>query len=226
MSWFSSRRSDTGKQQGKQQRDERPASDTEPQVHRSLGLAALLSHFRPDRKLQVLDLGAAIGSNVEFFSQYGCKIYIEDLYAALAARTPGNSDGEEAGPQFFTEFLPLGEDTRIDVVLAWDTLNYLSRKELGHLVRHLRPFCAPEALVFALVSILKQIPAQPMRFRIRDTETLVYEPRTAALRPAPRFAPAEMNDLFKGFRVDRSFLLRHGIQEYLFQREVETPAGR
>lgn len=224
MSWFSSRRTDTGKQQlGRQHREERPAGEAEPQAHRSLGLAALLSHFRPDRKLQVLDLGPAIGSNVEFFSQYGCKLYIEDLYAALSARTPGGSDGEEAGPQFFAEFLPLAADTRIDVVLAWDTFNYLSRKELGHLVRHLRPFCPPGALVFALISILKQVPAQPMRFRIRDNETLLYEPRTAAQRPAPRFAPAEMNDLFKGFHVDRSFLLRHGIQEYLFQREAEAP---
>jgi hypothetical protein len=224
MSWFSSRRSDTGKQQGKQ-KDDRPASETEPQVHRSLGLAALLSNFRPERKLQVLDLGPAIGSNVEFFSQYGCKLYIEDLYAALSARNPSGSDGEEANPQFFAEFLPLAADTRIDVVLAWDTFNYLTRKELGHLVRHLRPFCPPGALVFALMSILKQIPAQPMRFRIRDTETLVYEPRTAAQRPAPRFAPAEMNDLFRGFRVDRSFLLRHGIQEYLFLREADA-AGK
>lgn len=223
MSWFSSRRSDTGKHQGKQQRDERPASEAEPQAHRSLGLAALLSHFHPDRKLQVLDLGPAIGSNVDFFSQYGCKLYIEDLFAALTARTPGGSDGEEANPQFFAEFLPFSAETRIDVVLAWDTFNYLTRKELGHLVHHLRPFCASGALVFALISILKQIPAQPMRFRIRDTETLIYESRTTAQRPSPRLVPAEMNGLFKGFRVDRSFLLRHGIQEYLFQREPDAP---
>jgi hypothetical protein len=219
MSWFSSRTADPGKKKT----DDRPASEIEPQAHRSLGLAALLSQFRPDRKLQVLDLGPAIGSNVEFFSQFGCKLYIEDLWAALASRTPSGSEGDEAGPQFFADFLPLPEATRFDAVIAWDTFNYLSRRELGHLVRHLRPFCPPGAQVFALISILKQIPAQPMRYRIRDQETLVYEPRTAAQRPAPRFAPAEMNELFKGFRVDRSFLLRHGIQEYLFQREPEVP---
>jgi hypothetical protein len=222
MSWFS-RTSDPGKSK---KQDDRPASETEPQVHRSLGLAALLGQFRPDRKLQVLDLGPAIGSNVEYFSQFGCKLYIEDLWAALTSRTaPTGSDGEEAGPHFFADFLPLPESTRFDVVIAWDTFNYLSRRELGHLVHHLRPYCAPGALVFALISILKQIPAQPMRYRIVDEQTLQYEPRTAAQRPSPRLAPAEMNDLFKGFRVDRSFLLRHGIQEYLFQREPEGPGS-
>ena len=76
-------------------------------------------------------------------------------------------------------------------------------------------------MIFSLISILKTIPAQPIRFRIVDEQNLAYEVRTAATRPAPRFAPAEMNDLLKGFRVDRSFLLRHGIQEYLFVKEPE-----
>ena len=76
----------------------------------------------------------------------------------------------------------------------------------------------PGATLFALISILKQIPAEPMRFRILDQETLAYEARTAATRPCPRYAPAELNELLRGFRLDRSFLMRHGIQEYLFAR--------
>lgn len=215
MSWFS-RGAGTKK-------DDRQPAEGEPQVHRSLALAALFEQIKSARKLQVLDLGPAVGSNVEFLSQFGCKLYIEDLYAALAARGPGGADGEEAGPHFFAEFLPLPEGTRFDVVLAWDTVNYLTRRELRHLVRHLRPACPPGAYVLVLVSILKQIPAQPYRFRIQDEQHLVYEPRTTAHRPSPRFAPAEMNDAFRGFRVDRSFLLRHGIQEYLFVRERDEP---
>jgi len=38
-------------------------------------------------------------------------------------------------------------------------------------------------------------------------------------RPGPRFASGELNDILRGFRVDRSFLLRHGIQEYLYVRD-------
>jgi len=214
MSWFSSPGS-------REKKKERSTAEAEPQTHRSLALAALFEEFRRGRKLQVLDLGPAIGSNVEFLSQYGCKIYIEDLFAALSSRAPGGGEGEEAGPQFFAEFLPASEPASFDVVLAWDTFNYLTRKELGHFMRHLVPFCHPGTLVFSLISILKTIPAQPIRFRIVDEQNLAYETRTSATRPAPRFAPAEMNDLLRGFRVDRSFLLRHGIQEYLFVKEEE-----
>jgi len=206
-------------------KDRGQPAEAAPEVHRSLALEALLHEIRRDRKLQILDLGSAVGSNVEFLSRYDCKLYIEDLYAALSARGPGPGDGEEAGPQFFADFLPLPDTVRLDAVLAWDTFNYLSRRELSHLVAHLRSYCQQGTLIFALISILKQIPAQPIRFKIVDEGTLAYELRTATLRPSPRYAPAELTELLSGFRVDRSYLLRHGIQEYLFVRDQDAPAG-
>ncbi len=106
-----------------------------------------------------------------------------------------------------------------DIVFAWDLYNYLSRKELRYLASELRRLCRPGALVFALIWIHKTIPAQPIRFRIQSPEQLLYERRTTVERPGPRFAPAELNQAMGGFQVDRSFLLRHGIQEYLFIRD-------
>jgi hypothetical protein len=53
MSWFSSRGSGPRKEQGRVQ-----TAVVEPDVHRSLALAALCEEIRR-RKLQVLDLGSA-----------------------------------------------------------------------------------------------------------------------------------------------------------------------
>ncbi|HVR98623.1 MAG TPA: methyltransferase domain-containing protein [Thermoanaerobaculia bacterium] len=213
MAWFS-RGSGPRKESGATQ------TEVEPQVHRSLALAALFEEIRKRPRLQVLDLGTAVGSNVEFLSQFGCKLYIEDLYAALTSRpTPG--EGEIAGPEFFASFLAVPDDVRFDVVFAWDVFNYLQRRELAYLGEHLRRLCNPGARLFALMSSLKQIPAQPIRFRIVDEENLAYERRTHLERPGPRYVPAELNGRLRGFHVDRSFLLRHGIQEYLFVRDAE-----
>jgi len=212
MSWFSSRGIGPRKeQQGRVQ------ALAEPDVHRSLALAALFDEIR-GRKVQVLDLGPALGSNVEFLSQFGCKLYIEDLYAALSSRTP-SGEGELAGPEFFAEFLAVPDETRFDVIFAWDLFNYLHRKELVHFAAQLRRHCDRGARLFALMSILKTMPAQPFRFKIQDEQHLIYERRTATERPSPRYAPAEMTDTFKGLRVDRSFLLRHGIQEFLLAKD-------
>ncbi|MEA2602790.1 MAG: hypothetical protein QOF89_3782 [Acidobacteriota bacterium] len=212
MGWFSSRGSSPRKEQ-----PGRAQAVAEPDVHRSLALSALFDEIR-GRKVQVLDLGSAVGSNVEFLSQFGCKLYIEDLYAALSTRKP-SGEGELAGPEFFAEFLAVPDETRFDVVFAWDLFNYLHRKELIHFAKQLRHHCNPGARVLALMSILKTMPAQPYRFKIQDEQHLIYEPRTGSERPSPRYAPAEMTDTFKGFRVDRSFLLRHGIQEFLLAKD-------
>ena len=211
MSWFSSRGTGPRKEQGRVQ------TLIEPDVHRSLALAALFEEIRK-RKMTVLDLGSTVGSNVEFLSQFGCKLFIEDLYSALSSRTTGG-EGDLAGPEFFAEFLALPEDTRFDVILAWDLFNYLQRKELAAFSEQLRRYSRPGTLVLALISYHKTIPAQPYRFKIKDEQHLVYERRTPTDRPSPRVAPAEVTSLLKGFRVDRSFLLQHGIQEYLLVRE-------
>lgn len=211
MSWFSSRGSSPRKEQGRVQ------TVAEPDVHRSLALAALFEEIRK-RKMTVLDLGSTVGSNVEFLSQFGCKLYIEDLYAALSSRVTGGED-DLAGPEFFAEFLNLPEDTRFDVILAWDRFNYLQRKELANFAEQLRRYSRPGTLVLALISYHKTIPAQPYRFKIKDEQHLIYDRQTPTDRPSPRLAPAEITGLLKGFRVDRSFLLQHGIQEYLLVRE-------
>lgn len=207
MSWFSFRKE-------KEPAAGATATQTlgEPEVHKSLALPSLLERMSRG-KTNVLDLGAAVGSNVEFLSQYGCKLSIEDLFQSKTT-----AEGE-VGAEFFEQFLPLPDGAQYDVVLAWDLFNYFTRKELSHLTARLRQACRPGAHVLALIWIHKTIPAQPIRFRFHGKDQLAYERRSTLERPGSRFQPADINQLMSGFRVDRSFLLRHGIQEYLFVRE-------
>jgi hypothetical protein len=255
MSWFSSR--GAGPRQGKEASE--PAVPAAPPEHRSLAFAALLQSFAGRSRLHVLDLGPAVGGNVEFLSRFGCKLYIQDLYGALAPHlslapgpppnptaaslgsiiTADRASAREARESWearqereaedgdlpdvaarLGELLKFPADTQFDAVLAWDLLNYLDRREVAALARHVAPLCRSGALLFAMVSILKQAPAEPLRFRILDDgEHLSYEARTAAERPCPRYAPAELAELLRGFRLDRSYLMRHGVQEYLFARD-------
>lgn len=213
MAWLFGRKSQ------KPQEPSRNAKGVDPEIQRSPALASLLPELKGGR-VEILDLGSAIGANVEFLAPLGCKLYIEDLYAALSSRQPHGPEGEIAGPEFFAEFLSVPADSRFDAIFAWDLFNYLKREELVHLAAQLDRYCRPGTRIFALISILKQMPAQPLRFRFHDEGNLVYERRTAAERPSPRLATSELPDLLGGgFRVDRSFLLRNGFQEYLLVKD-------
>jgi hypothetical protein len=58
-------------------------------------------------------------------------------------------------------------------------------------------------------------PAAPQVFEIRGGDRLLYRPSSADMVPGSAIAPALVERMLTGFRVDSSFLLRHGVREYV-----------
>jgi hypothetical protein len=183
-----------------------------PELHHSPGLRALLAGLPAGRKVAVLDFGPAAAENVEFFAERPCRLYVEDLHRSLAG-------APEGGRTALRDVLAYPPETRFDAVLAWDLFDYLEAEVTAALVARLRPLCAPGALLFTLAGYLAQIPAHPIHFKIADAENLVYADRSPHLRPSPRHAAREMDRLLAGFRMEASYLLRNGWQEFLYARE-------
>ncbi len=204
-----------------------PAAPPEPIIHKSLGLSALLQQLEGRAGLSILDLGPACGTNIEFWSRFEGRIYVEGLYQGLRPILSASADSvEEDAPSPFPELLPYGPDTHFDVILAWDLFNYLPQRHLEALVAHLASFCRAGTYVFALLSVLQQMPAEPNLYKIVDNERMVYDSRTTETKPCPRYQPRDVNRLMSGFKVSSSFLLRHGVQEYVFIYEgIGTVAG-
>jgi hypothetical protein len=67
-----------------------------------------------------------------------------------------------------------------------------------------------------MCAIGKEIPAVPTRFKIIDDETLLYTTESADVRPCPRYAPRDLTLLMSGYRIQNSYILRNGMQEYVF----------
>ncbi len=195
------------------------AAEPQPPLYRSPALKALVARLPDEAAYSILDLGAASGANIEFFSRFRCRIQIADLPDALAGeelRSLLRSDPEAA----FRRILPVGREP-FDVVLAWDVFNYLDRDQIRRLATELARLCRPAGLMLAFISTAKEIPEAPGDFQIADEQTVLWRPRTAARRPSPRLAPAEVERLIAGFGVVHSVLMRHGVREYLFERRHE-----
>jgi hypothetical protein len=171
--------------------------------------------MRDDRTYSILDLGPAIPGNVRFWSQYSCRLQIQDFhrgYREWKAATVPEQASEEAA---FTALLPFGDDTALDIILAWDLFNYFDARQLEALIQRLSRWCRPGTRLFALVSDQPTIPASPMVFKILDRERLIAEIATPETGPCPRHQPRDIARLMAGFNDSRSFLLRHGIREYV-----------
>jgi Methyltransferase domain len=189
------------------------------ETHRSLGLRALFQKLRSDRKCHVLDLGTSVGINVEFLTEFASKIYIEDLYSTFDSSRVAAQNGELLEEPPFAEWLPFPKGIRFDIILSWNVLDYLKGEDIRALIRYLNNFCRSGTLLFALSSRLKEIPARPTQFKILDEQTLMYLFESTQMRPSPRHTPRDLTHMMVGFRVHNSFLLTHGMQEYLFVHE-------
>ncbi len=198
----------------------RPDTEPQEQLHKSLALNALFHQLREDRKYRILDLGPAIGRNVEFFSRFRCRLHIEDFFETLTKFdyfAPEDGFSYEA---VFSYLLPFSRSSVFDVILAWDLPNYLDRQVLLHLIQHLARYSRPGTLLFALIATGKYITETPHRFEIIDEETLLYAGDTTVLRSGPQYDASELARLMPGFRVCNSFVLRNGYREYLMAYEL------
>ena len=193
-------------------------SPPEPEASSSLALKVLYDQLRHQRKYHVLDLGPALGANVDFFSQFSCKVYIEDFYRTLSSFDYLSED-ELSYQAVFEYLLPYEKNTRFDIILGWDLFNYLERDELQSLILHLGHFCHKGTLLFALISTSQYLPEKPTTFQIVNHDRLLYQTNSTVLRECPKYQQTDLNQLLPNFRVSNSFLLRNGFKEYLLASE-------
>ena len=186
---------------------------------RSLALKSLTEALDPARKHHLLDLGAATGSNVEFLGTFASRIEIEDLYSTLSSSGFFDRIGEPTEEYCFEKLMPFPASARFDIILCWDLLDYLKPEEIQALIRYLNRFCRRGTYLFVLSSTVKDIPAKPIRFKIQDQETIIYEYQTTQTLPAPRYTARDFSHMLPGFHIQGSYQLKHGMQEYLFVHE-------
>ena len=164
------------------------------------------------KDLKILDVGPAVGSNVEFYSTFATRIYIEDLYASLSA---ARKEKPKDSLALFNELLPYTEDIHFDYIMCWDLLNYLTASEITAFGQHLLKFSHPGTNLFAMISIAKSIPSAPRNYKITPEMRLLYEPTTSELIKCPRYNKNDISHLLPQFVRQRSFLLRNGTEEQL-----------
>ena len=193
-------------------------------AHQTLGLGPVLRDLERQRRPRVLDLGPALGANVEFLSRFGVQLFIADLYRSLQAKTDQLPPDAVRLSRALADQLPIPAEPPFDLILAWDLLNYFQPEQIEALGSHLGQLCRPGGMLFALVATRGPICDQPLTFQILERDLLLYGEPVAAERASPRYRESSLERQLEDFAVQTSFLLRNGMQEYVFTRRVSHPA--
>jgi len=192
---------------------------------RSRAFAAAVEDLGRISRCRVLDLGAARGENVEFFSGVGCTLEILDLYPQLTERPDRLSRthesfaiGELVGSILRQRPGQEAERQEFDLLLAWDLFDFLAPEQIRGLVEGLEPWIRSGSRLLSRVSYLGTVPSEPRQVRVLDSETLLVTTSTAGRRSSPRYTEPQLLKVMPGWEVDQCFLQRDGFREYLFVR--------
>lgn len=191
-------------------------------VFKSPGLELLTRRIASLRRPRILDLGPPREPTVTYFSQYPCVIHIEDLVRTLA-EDPGMSapeaPEEERDVEGAVERAIVHEaGVRFDAILGWDLFDYFDAATIRAVTRRLAPYCRAGTILFIMSSNHESIPSEPGRFTIVDDRHLRFERMGEVGRPGPGYSPRGLERIMPDFRLQHSFLLGGGMQDYLFSR--------
>ncbi|HVS62115.1 MAG TPA: methyltransferase domain-containing protein [Thermoanaerobaculia bacterium] len=207
----------------------------------TLALAPLLDWLGRRRNARVVDLGPAHGDNLSFLSRYGCRIEFLDLYSQIWEAGQTNPHAELERTQRLVEHMlelgapeqdatghgEVGSDAAsgssgarrrresIDLILFWDLINYMIPSQIEGLYRALSPLLASGTRAFLLLAHSPELPLHPRRLRFAGRDRLIWDEQAPAVRPCPQYSEHRLHKMFPDFTVDRSFLMRHGVREYL-----------
>jgi hypothetical protein len=180
----------------------------------SPGLEAVLAALPRRQQCRILDLGPATADNVTALGEVARWVRILDLTRIEVGRRSSLPETIENGIRSLCA-LATDQDAVHDLVLAWDLVNYVPRNRVSPLMEALGDLCTAGGRVLLSVTENHPIPARPNRHRIIGPSRVRVETITSEIGVAPELPPAAVERALKGFQIERTFVLRHGVREYV-----------
>lgn len=158
---------------------------------------------------QVIDIGGACQSNIDFVTGLGHRLYAEDLLSSL----------EAAGPQ--AEAIPADclafPRSSVHAALCWDRLQFLSEAQLAILLERLHRILTPGGLLLLMFHPEHGQRAAPLACRVTEAGQLMLKPAGPARAFRP-FTTRSIEKLFGNFESLKFYLTRDNLQEVIVRR--------
>ena len=187
----------------------------------SSGWKELLKHLGSQESLRVLDIGPTSSTNINYITSLGHSIYMANLVEEAAKPewiVPAQSD-TPAG--FDVEgFLKsnLNFSGRIfDVVILWDTADYLPETLLAPVFARIHEVLQPGGLMLAFFHATPDAEASFNRYHLTDTD--VIEMQRAGNYPLLNvYSNRKIENMLSEYSNYRFFLAKDSLREVIITR--------
>ena len=177
---------------------------------------AVLEQIGETPRPVILELGAARQDLLELLHGSGCRLIVANLATTFADADQAN---DSSGIAAITDVLrDLCQPEPVDIVFAWDFLNFLDVQALASFMSNLAMLCRPRASVHALIVYAERLmPQRPGLLEPADAAHLRVHTGVELDRIAPRYSPDDLRRCTPAYDIDGVRLLGNGMQEYLFK---------
>jgi len=178
-------------------------------------LAAIFETLPVDKRLVVLDMGAAMGSTVNFFNKFKCRLSFADLYAGDFVVHPCGEGTHSERVSQFQHHLNLPAGTKIDICLFWDLFGYLDGPTVMALIEALDPHVSSDTLGYGIGVRNADTPLPFFQYGI-ERSTQLSQANRGGIQPKryPR-SQRDLHHLLGYFEIAKCRLLAGGRVEYL-----------
>ena len=183
-------------------------------------LSGLLADFDEDDRLTVFDVGPALPETVDFFSQFRCRLHFADLYGDIFSDDVLEQESAELSVDelrnYFTSQFDFPVETKFDICLFWDVLNYLDDQAILGFSQALNPFLSNNTRIHGFGTLKASTNLPNQQFSIKQLNCLKLRPREGMQAPRYPHPQMELNNCLYGINVGKATLLSNGLLEMLF----------
>jgi hypothetical protein len=187
----------------------------------SSGWKELQKHLKSRESLRVLDIGPTSSSNINYVTSLGHSIYMANLVEEAAKPewiTPG--EGSEEPRYDVDRFLAANlnfSGRNFDVVILWDTADYLPEALVEPIFDRLHQVIEPGGLMLAFFHATSDPGTVFCRYHLTDTE--VVEMQKAGSYPLQHiYSNRKIENLLRDFSTYRFFLAKDSLREVIITR--------
>jgi len=192
-----------------------PAAPTLRHTQQSLLFPSLLKRLARDRRVSILEIGAALPETIEFFSAFKCRLHFAAMYSDPVLQMQREDYSESDLAEHMVKSFGFQKGTRFDLCLFWDFLNYLDDRALRAFNTAIQPYInkSTRAHAFTVRTLDTSLPNQ--QYGVEQPHMFSIRPRTQKQARTTPHTQAILVNLLSGFDIDQGMLLPDGRLEVL-----------
>jgi len=203
---------------------DKAAGDSGPgerSLRHSRGWKDILEHLKQSDGLRVLDFGATSPANINYLTALGHSVYMANIVQDAARpewlRPPDPDPAPGAKPEFDTErFATANFDFSqrdFDIILLWDTANYLPPSVVPALFDRLSQVLRPDGRLLAFFHGRAEGPGTAFsRYQLTDSDSLIM--LSSGHYPVQAiYQTRQIERFLQGYSSVRFFLGKDNVRE-------------